>query len=89
MNLQNYVRYPRPVEAFQWNGYNEKDLQWVIDIVGEGRTVYVDSDDCLKIEEDDLWITARVGDYVIKDINCEFNSYNAKDFEWTYKLSIE
>lgn len=92
MDTKGYNDIRAQVEAFVWRGYSEDDWKDIENIVGisDSRLVDVDIDDeSLRITTIEGITIASIGDYVVCDIEGEFERYSPQVFHETYEPSSQ
>lgn len=93
--IKKYRKKPLEIEAIQWNGYNDQEIE---NFIGEKLIYYGDNlvayfpksqqyqSKLIYIQTPKGTMTARVNDYIIKNIKGEFYPCNPKAFKETYEL---
>lgn len=80
--IKTYLRKPVPVEAVQWNGYNEYELMELAgDAVEIRGKVYIHTREGI--------LQARVGDYIVKGPHGSIYPCGKKAFEELYSEKLQ
>lgn len=83
MLIKKYIKKPIPVEALQWTGENEKEIQEFC-----GEAAWLSSERELGILTLEGLMVATKGDYIIKGVDGEFYPCKEDIFNKTYEEYI-
>lgn len=87
--MAKYVKKPIVIEAFRFDGaITRKHPQWAIDACEKGGIIRVQTD-TIGVKTLEGWLTARVGDYIVRGMKGELYPVRADIFEETYALVEE
>ena len=80
MLIKKYIKKPIPVEALQWTGENNKEIENFC-----GEAAWFSSGGELGILTLEGMMVATLGDYIIKGVDGEFYPCKKGIFEKTYE----
>lgn len=84
-----YVKKPVEVEAFRFDGtITNKHPEWAVDAYKRGVLVRTHTDQ-VSVRTLEGWLTAKVGDYIIRGIKGELYPCRADIFKETYVRVLE